>query len=102
MKSGEPTRNGSGELSLEHQSETDWDHVRSLSEADVEAAVASDPDEAGMVIDWTATKVGGPDRKASMTMRVDPDVLAFFKGTGRGWQTRINAVLRSYMDHHRV
>lgn len=32
--------------------------------------------------------------KISQTLRLDPDVLAFFKGTGTGWQTRINDALR--------
>ncbi len=101
MKSGRPTVNGTDEQMVEHLSETDWDRLRTLTDADVEAAIASDPDEAGMVVDWTAVKMSGPDRKASMTMKVDADVLAFFKGTGRGWQARINAVLRSYVDHRR-
>jgi uncharacterized protein (DUF4415 family) len=32
--------------------------------------------------------------KVSQTLRLDPDVLTFFKGTGAGWQTRINEALR--------
>ena len=39
-----------------------------------------------------------PPRKASITIRVDADVLAWFKDQGRGYQTRINQVLRRYMD----
>lgn len=34
-------------------------------------------------------------------MRIDRDVLDFFKSQGRGYQTRINAVLRSYMEAKR-
>ena len=33
-----------------------------------------------------------------MTMRVDSDILEFFKAQGKGYQTRINAVLRAYME----
>lgn len=33
-------------------------------------------------------------------IRLDADVLDWFKSQGKGWQTRINAVLRSYFDHH--
>jgi uncharacterized protein (DUF4415 family) len=36
--------------------------------------------------------------KQQITLRVDPDVLAFFKTTGRRYQTRMNEVLRSYMS----
>ncbi|MGL4296346.1 MAG: BrnA antitoxin family protein [Aestuariivirga sp.] len=34
-----------------------------------------------------------------MSLRIDPDVLAFFKASGKGYQTRMNAVLRAYMEH---
>jgi uncharacterized protein (DUF4415 family) len=34
------------------------------------------------------------DPKQSVSLRLDADVLAHFRGTGRGWQSRINAVLR--------
>lgn len=37
--------------------------------------------------------------KLPLSLRVDPDVLAFFKSLGKGYQTRMNAVLRSYMEH---
>jgi len=36
--------------------------------------------------------------KASISLRVDHDVLAWFKAQGRGYQTRINAVLRAFRD----
>ena len=37
------------------------------------------------------------DRKVSQNLRLDPDVLAAYKRSGRGWQTRINQVLREHM-----
>ena len=42
--------------------------------------------------------VAWPPRKESITIRVDPDVLDWFKDQGRSYQTRINQVLRRYMD----
>ena len=39
-------------------------------------------------------------KKSLITIRLDDDVIAFFKRQGRGYQTRINAVLRYYMEHH--
>ena len=36
--------------------------------------------------------------KASISLRIDADVLEWFKSTGPGYQTRINAVLRAYKD----
>jgi uncharacterized protein (DUF4415 family) len=46
-----------------------------------------------------ATRTGKPGRPASgkvrLTLLVDPDVLARFKATGKGWQARMNAVLQA-------
>ena len=40
-------------------------------------------------------------RKSQLTLRLDSDVLTWFKSQGRGYQTRINTLLRAYMDAHR-
>jgi len=39
-----------------------------------------------------------PGPKKQITLRIDPDVLKFFRKCGRGYQTTINAVLRKYME----
>ena len=39
-----------------------------------------------------------PRRKAQLTLRIDEDVLEWFKAQGRGYQTRMNLLLRAYMD----
>ncbi|MBW4605199.1 MAG: BrnA antitoxin family protein [Calothrix sp. FI2-JRJ7] len=39
-------------------------------------------------------------RKVQVTLRVDSDVLDWFKGRGQGYQTQINALLRAYMEAH--
>lgn len=38
--------------------------------------------------------------KEPISIRVDKDVLNYFKSTGKGYQTRMNAVLRAFMQHH--
>jgi uncharacterized protein (DUF4415 family) len=40
-------------------------------------------------------------RKQQVTLRVDADVLMWFKAQGKGYQSRINALLRAYMEAHR-
>ncbi|QCI65053.1 BrnA antitoxin family protein [Phreatobacter stygius] len=83
--------------------ETDWARVRAMTDEDVERAIAEDPDAdtmvddpdeiyVGIVADWTP-----PPRKAAISIRLDEDVLAFFKAARGPYQTHINAVLRSYM-----
>ena len=40
-----------------------------------------------------------PQTKAQLTIRLDQDVVDWFRAQGRGYQTHINAALRTYMDH---
>jgi uncharacterized protein (DUF4415 family) len=40
-------------------------------------------------------------RKKQLTLRMDSDVIEWFKKQGRGYQTKINALLRAYMEEHR-
>jgi uncharacterized protein (DUF4415 family) len=40
-------------------------------------------------------------RKAQLTLRLDSDVLEWFRKQGQGYQTKINALLRAYMDAHK-
>jgi uncharacterized protein (DUF4415 family) len=51
-----------------------------------------------MAMDWDNITVHRPPPKAVLHMRVDQDVLDFFKQGGRGYQTKINAVLRAYKE----
>jgi uncharacterized protein (DUF4415 family) len=57
----------------------------------------SDTDDAMERIDWATTELPLPKRKEHTNLRIDADVLAYFRGLGRGYQTKINAVLRSYV-----
>jgi len=50
---------------------------------------------------WRNARVVVPPRKASVHLRVDSDVLDWFRSRGKGYLTRMNAVLRSYMEAHR-
>jgi len=79
---------------------SDWERAAAMTEEEIEAAIASDPDEADMVIDWGKATISLPEPKAAIYMRIDRDVLEFFKSDGRGYQTRINAILRAYKDAH--
>jgi uncharacterized protein (DUF4415 family) len=58
----------------------------------------SDPDDAMDRIEWATTELPMPRPKEHTNLRIDADVLAFFRGQGRGFQTKINAVLRSYVE----
>jgi len=47
---------------------------------------------------WKTAKLTMPEPKDRLTIRVDHDVVKWLKKHGRGYQTRINAILRSYME----
>ncbi len=81
---------------------TDWARVRAMTDEEIEAAARSDPD--AQLTDaefWKGAKLVMPDRKQSVTLRLDKDVLEWFKAQGSRYQSRMNAVLRSYMQAHR-
>ncbi len=81
----------------------DWSAIDALSDQQIERAVAADPDAAPIMdAAWFAkARVVMPEAKEAISFRVDRDVLAFFKGQGAKYQTRMNAVLRAYMRAHR-
>jgi uncharacterized protein (DUF4415 family) len=81
---------------------SDWARVDALTDAEIEAAVRTDP-EAAPILDkaWFASaKLVMPERKQPVTIRLDRDVLDYFRRYPR-YQTRINAILRSIMEHER-
>ena len=80
---------------------TDWDELDTLTDEQVRAGIEADSDahptdEAF----WKTAKIVMPQSKETMTIRIDADVLEWFRKQGRGYQTRINAILRSYMRAH--
>src|SRR5438132_13122111 len=81
---------------------TDWAKVAELTDEEIEAAMAKDPawadyDDA----DWSEAVLVMPPKKKAISIRVDEDVLDFFRQEGVGYQRRMNAVLRSYMQQRR-
>ena len=73
---------------------TDWERLRREEELGIEP----EPDEDDFEVDWASARIVTPEPKQMVSIRLDPDVLEFFRGQGKGYQTRINAVLRAYMD----
>ena len=71
-----------------------------MSEARIHHGVVSDPDVHPTDEEfWKDAKVVWPTPKTIVTMRLDADLLAWFRQQ-RGYQTRINAILRAYMKAH--
>ena len=82
------------------KSQTDWARVKAMTEEEIEAAAQADPEwEGDLDIDWSNATLVMPRRKGAISIRLDEDVLTYFKNLGAGYQTRINAVLRHFMEH---
>ena len=50
---------------------------------------------------WDNATIVYPENKKPVTLRLDTDVLEWFRSTGKGYQTRINAILKSYVKAHK-
>jgi uncharacterized protein (DUF4415 family) len=71
-----------------------------LSESEIEEMASSDPDHPPLDDEfWRRADEVAP--KEAISIKLDADVLAWFRSKGRGYQTRINAVLRRYMEARR-
>jgi len=81
---------------------TDYARLDAMTDEDIARAVAEDPDAGPLDIDWSKARLVLPPGKENVTLRIDRDVLAWFRSTGKGFHTRMNAVLRAYMDAHRT
>lgn len=78
------------------------DRLRKMTDEEIDASVANDPDwEEFKDIDWSKAVLVIPPKKKAISIRVDEDVLDYFRKEGAGYQRRMNAVLRSYMQQKR-
>lgn len=87
---------------LRQGGKTDWARVEALTDRDVEKAIESDADAAPLLDrEWfEKARLIMPERKIPLALRVDRDVVQWFKQQGPRYQTRMNAVLRAYMLAH--
>ena len=76
-------------------SKTDWEHLAKLNDQDIDT---SEIPELGEDF-FRRAELRVPVKRA-VTIRLDADVLEWFKGKGTGYQTRINQLLRQYMQAH--
>jgi uncharacterized protein (DUF4415 family) len=80
---------------------TDWKRVNALTDADIDQAVAGDPDTFLPDDEWFKNaKWVRPEKKKMVTLRIDPSIIDWFRKRGAGYQSRINAVLKAYVEAH--
>jgi len=80
-------------------SKTDWPRVKALREEDILLTAVHPAAEVKHIVRGIARRGLQPiPPKTSISLRVDTDVLEWFKAQGTGYQTRINAVLRAFKE----
>lgn len=82
---------------LRKMSRVDWERLRNMTEEEIERT--SPPELKNLPDDfWDDAVVVYPESKTPISLRVDADVLQWFRDQGPKYQSRISAVLRSYME----
>lgn len=87
---------------ISKESETDWERVRNMRDEDIDFSDLPEltPE---MFANAIVRKGFKPlPNKQQITLRIDHDVISFFREQGQGYQTKINQLLRAYMDAHKA
>ena len=77
---------------------TDWSKANAMTGKKLEASIRADVDDIQGEPDWTQAMMGVPAPKDHINIRIDHDVLAWFRANGRGYQTLMNNVLRAFVQ----
>lgn len=82
------------------RSKTDWKRVDAMPDEDID--YSDNPKWTPEMFAKAVLRVGlkPVSRKQQITLRLDGDVVDWFRGRGPGYQTQINALLRAYMNEH--
>jgi uncharacterized protein (DUF4415 family) len=81
---------------MKKQSRTDWAKINSTKDRDIDFSDIPELDNS-----FFAEAILWPGKKKQITLRLDPDIVEFFKKKGKGYQSNINAALRRYIEAQR-
>ncbi len=82
------------------KSHTDWKHVDALKDTEIDLSDTPELTPKTFARAIVRRRLKPVLRKTPLTLRIDSDVLDWYRKTGPGYQTRINALLRAYMEEH--
>jgi uncharacterized protein (DUF4415 family) len=82
---------------LKKPSETDWARVSEMTDDEIDTSDIPPLDETF----FASARLRMPEKKVSVTLDVDADVLAWFEAQGEEFQRRINTALRAYAEAHK-
>jgi uncharacterized protein (DUF4415 family) len=87
----------SNRITMNKRSKTNLELLDSLTDEEIDTSDISPLDQSF----FANAKLRLPETKTTITIRIDPDVLSWFKQQGKGYQSKMNAVLRLYADSHK-
>ena len=96
-------RRSSAQLNTMRQagkSRTDWARVKTTKDTAIDFSGSSELTPEAFARAVVRKGLQPVVAKAQLTLRLDADVLDWFRAQGRGYQTRINALLRAYRNAH--
>jgi len=82
-------------------SETDWERIDKMTDEEIDLTDIPEIDPRDFAKAMARQGLKPTVRKTQITLRIDSDVIRWFKSQGRGYQTRINELLRAFMEAHR-
>ena len=87
---------------ISRKSQTDWERVDKLTDNEID--FSENPEVTPEMFAKAILRKGLKPvvRKSQVTIRIDNDVLTWFKKQGTGYQTRINSLLKAYKEAHQV
>lgn len=84
------------------RSETDWKRVDATKDEDIDTSDVPQVSPEMFARGIVRRGLKPVSAKQQLTIRIDQDVLDWYKRQGRGYQTKINSLLRAYMEAHKA
>lgn len=85
---------------IDHTDQTDYERLASMKDEDIDFSDLPEVTPEMFARAVVRRNFKPVPRKKQLTLRVDSDVVEWYKKQGRGYQTRINSLLRAYMKEH--
>jgi len=84
-----------GQYIMSQSSKTEINKLQNLKDSEIDYSDIPETD----ALFWKEAEIIYPSKKTHLSIRLDDDIVQWFKKFGRGYQTKINAVLRSYITN---
>ena len=86
---------------ISSKSQTDWERIDQMTDKDIDLSDCPEISPEMFAASVVRHGLKPVSKKVQVTLRLDSDVLDWFKAQGRGYETQINTLLRAYMDAHK-